>query len=183
MPLPSERHSRPTPLGRPKVQTPQRAPEDISAVEIAALRHSRLRESAGVRGRAAPNHTNPAAARRSSLPPSRVANSLTDGKVRLEHPAAGRSPVRLICPDQRRLSQDVAAHGLLKLSFCRRRREVELLVKGVKLEEIAVASGRRSGTAVARAPPVVQPLAGSAGRVLTPSERLVVDGGMLNSTQ
>ena len=35
MPLPSERHSRPTPLGRPKVQTPRRASEDISAVEIA----------------------------------------------------------------------------------------------------------------------------------------------------
>ena len=73
----------------------------------------------------------------------------------------GRSPARLIGPDQRRLSQDMAAHGLLELSFCRRPREVEFLVKGVKLEKIAVASDRRSGTAVARALPVVQPFAGS----------------------
>ena len=55
----------------------------------------------------------------------------------------------------------MAAHGLLDLSLGRRPREVELLVKGVKLEDIAVASDRRMRTAVAGALPVVQAFAGS----------------------
>ena len=111
------------------------------------------------------------------------ANSSADCKDRLEHPATGRSLVRLICPDQRRLSQDVAAHGLLKLSLCWCAREVEFLIKGIKLEEIAVASDRRSRTAVAGSLPVIQPFAGSRRKRLTPSERLTVEGVMLKSTQ
>src|SRR5271157_5176996 len=88
-------------------------------------------------------------------------NSLSVCKDRIEHPAAARSPARLVCPDQRRLSQDVAAHGLLKLSLCWCACEVKFLIKGIKLEEIAVASDRRSRTAVAGSLPVIQPFAGS----------------------
>jgi len=88
-------------------------------------------------------------------------NSLSVCKDRIEHPAAARSPARLVCPDQRRLSQDVAAHGLLKLSLCWCACEVKFLIKGIKLEEIAVATNRGSGAAIASALPVIQPFAGS----------------------